>query len=113
MKRLLRIGLSTLIQSFFPILCWFLLGLTIDSSLINVFSITYPMAFIANIIKEIFGTGANIKAAKKDNPNSVLSGMTFGIIIGAIIFTILAVFAEPYIAYMSMDVDIYLTFVRY
>ncbi len=113
MKRLLRIGLNTLLQSLIPIVCWFLLGLTLDSNLVNVFSITYPIQFIANIIKEIFGTGANIKQEKENNNNAVHSGMVLGIVVGAIVFSLLCAFSDNYLAFMSMDCSIYKTFVIY
>jgi hypothetical protein len=46
MKRLLRISFDSFIISFIPIIAWFMLGLTVDSNLINVFTITYPIQFI-------------------------------------------------------------------
>ena len=113
MKRLFRIGFSTFIQSIIPILSWFLLGLTLDASLVNIFSITYPMQFIASIIKEIFGTGANIKQEKENNKNAVSSGIILGIVVGGIVFALFCIFSEQYLTFMSMDIATYKIFTIY
>lgn len=113
MKRLLRIAINSLFFSFMPILGWFLLGRTIDGNLINVFSITYPLQFIYAIIVSIFGTGANIKKEKDNDDNSVLSGLILGMIVAGIIFGLLAIFVDPFVSFMNMDVEIYREFTRY
>ena len=74
MKRLLRISFDTLLLSFIPILSWFLLGIIVDKSLINVFTLTYPLQFIYSIIKSVFSTGANITKEKEEG-----SGKIFGL----------------------------------
>jgi len=113
MKRLLRIGCSTFVLSFIPIVTWFLLGLTLDANLTNVFSLTYPIQFIWGLLLAIFATGANIKAKKENNKNAVLSGITLGIFIGAIIFLLFLIFVDEYITFMSMEVNVYKNFVIY
>lgn len=113
MKRLIRISLNTLISSLAPMLCWLLLGLTIDANLVNVFALTYPLQFVYGILVSIFATGANIKAEKEQDKNAVMNGMFLGAIVGAIIFGICAIFVKNYIAFMNMDVAIYKEFGLY
>ena len=86
MKRLLRVGTNILISSLIPVLCYFLLGLTLNANLANIFSITYPFQFISAFLIHVFGTGANVKAEKEKNINAVYSGLILGSIIGALIF---------------------------
>ena len=69
MKRLLRIGFDLSLLSFIPILSWFLLGITVDKNLINIFTLTYPLQFIYFILKSVFSTGANISKEKDNNEN--------------------------------------------
>ena len=113
MKRLLRIGCSTFVLSFIPIVTWFLLGLSLDANLTNVFSLTYPIQFIWGLLLAIFATGANIKAKKENNKNAVLSGITLGIFVGAIVFSLFLIFVDEYITFMSMEISIYKNFVIY
>ena len=110
MKRLLRVGLNTLLQSLIPILCWFLLGLIVDMNLVNVFAITCPIQFLFVLIKEIFSTGANIKQTKENNKNAVWSGITLGAISGAILLGILCPNVSSYLQFMNVDVAIFKTF---
>lgn len=113
MKRLLRISFNSAIFSLIPILLWFMLGLLVDENLVNVFTLTYPLQFIVALMKSIFATGANISKEKDKNNNSVLSGMTVGIIIGFIVFGIFAINVEKYIEFMNMDYKIYKEFTLY
>ena len=71
MKRLLRIGFDLSLLSFIPILSCFLLGITVDKNLINIFTLTYPLQFIYYILKSVFSTGANISKEKDKNENAV------------------------------------------
>ena len=64
MNRLLRIAVNSVVFSFIPILSWFCLGLLVDKNLANVFTLTYPLQFIYELLKSIFGTGANISKEK-------------------------------------------------
>ena len=113
MKRLLRISFNIAFFSFTPILSWFMLGILVDKNLVNVFTITYPIQFIYLMLKSIFATGANISKEREKDENDVLSGMTLGIIVGAIIFGFLAINVESYIKFMNMDVNIYKGFTIY
>ncbi len=114
MKRLIRVGLGLFAFSLFPILSWLVLAVTLgEPEIANVFSLTYPIQFIWSLLKAIFGTGANIKRNKENDENAVLSSMTLGIFVGAIVFGLLALFIEPYIKFMSMDVAFYKNFAIY
>lgn len=113
MKRLLRISFNLAIFSLIPILSWFMLGLLVDKNLVNVFTLTYPLQFIWELLRNIFGTGANISKEKDKNENAVLSGMTLGTIIGFAIFGIFAINVRKYIEFMNMDYEIYKEFALY
>lgn len=113
MNRLLRISFNQAFFSFIPIISWFMLGILVDENLANVFTITYPIQFIWAMMRSIFGTGANISKEREKDENQVLSGMTLGIIIGAIVFGFLAINVEDYIRFMNMDVNIYKEFTVY
>lgn len=113
MNRLFRISFDTLLTSITPILGYFLLGILVDKSLINVFSLVYPMQFVISCMKCMFGTGANVSAIKDQNKNSTFSGMVIGsglglLILGFIIFNI-----DKYITFMNMDVNVYRVFAIY
>lgn len=113
MKRLLRIGFDLSLLSFISILSWFLLGITIDKNLINIFTLTYPLQFIYYIIKSVFSTGANINKEKDKNNNAVMSGLIIGSIVSTILFIIVILNIEDYISFMNMDVTTYKTFTIY
>lgn len=113
MNRLLRISFNQAFFSFIPILSWFMLGILVDENLANVFTITYPIQFIWAMMRSIFGTGANISKEREKDENQVLSGITLGIIAGAIVFGFLAINVENYIRFMNMDVNIYKEFTLY
>ncbi len=113
MKRLLRISFDLSLLSFIPIISWFLLGIIIDKSLINIFTLTYPLQFIYYIIKSIFSTGANIGKEKDKNENVVMSGLVLGTIISIIIFMIILLNVDNYINFMNMDINTYKNFTIY
>lgn len=113
MKRLLRISFNSAIFSLIPILSWFMLGLLVDKNLVNVFTLTYPLQFIWALMKSIFATGADISKEKDKNDNTVLSGMTLGIVIGFIVFGIFAINVRKYIEFMNMDYEVYKEFALY
>ena len=113
MRRLLKISLDNLLLSFTPILSWLLLGIIIDKSLINIFTLIYPIQFIWAILKNIFSNGANISKQKDKNPNAVMSGIVIGSIISAIIFSIILINIEDYINFMNMSIQKYKTFAIY
>ena len=113
MKRLLKIGLNMTLLSLIPILSWFLLGLLVDKSLINVFALTYPLQFLFFIFKSIFAVGANISKEKDGNKNAVMSGMFLGIIASFIVFAVIVFNIDSYINFMHMDPSIYREFAIY
>ena len=113
MKRLLKISLDNLLLSFTPILSWLLLGIIIDKSLINIFTLIYPIQFICIILKNIFSNGANISREKDKNQNAVMSGLVIGGIISAIVFLILLINIENYINFMHMSIQKYKLFAEY
>lgn len=113
MKRLIKISFDLFLLSFIPIISWFLLSLTVDKNLINIFTLTYPLQFIYYIVKSVLSTGANINKVKDNNKDAVMSGMTIGIILSIIIFGFLAINVELYINFMNMDINIYKIFTVY
>ena len=113
MIRLLKISFDLSLLSFIPVISWFLLGILIDSSLINIFTLTYPFQFIYYILKSIFSTGANISKEKDKNNDSVMSGLLLGSIVSTIFFCIILFNIDNYIEFMNMDVSIYKTFTIY
>lgn len=113
MKRLLKISFDSLFFSLIPIIQWFVLGLSIDSNLINVFSLTYPLQFIYCLLKSAFGISPNIYALKENNKNAVMSGIIFGIFFTIIIFGIFLINVDNFINFMNMDTTIYHNFCSY
>lgn len=113
MKRLLRISFDLSLLSFIPILSWFLLGIIVDKSLINIFTLTYPLQFIYYIIKSIFSTGANISKEKDKNKDAVMSGLILGTIISIVIFAVILLNVDNYINFMNMDINTYKNFTIY
>lgn len=113
MKRLLKISFDSLVFSLIPIIQWFVLGLFVDSNLINVFSVTYPLQFIYSLLKSAFGISPNIYALKEKNKNAVMSGIFFGIIFSIIIFGLFLINVDNFINFMNMDTTIYHNFCIY
>lgn len=113
MKRLFRISFDAAFFSFIPILSWFVLGLLVDKSLVNVFTLTYPFQFIWALMRSIFGVGPNICKEKENNSNVVMSGIVLEIIFGFLIFGILGLNIDSYITFMNMDINTYHTFGLY
>ena len=113
MKRLLQIGLDSLLTSIIPILTWLSLGLLLDKNLINVFAIVYPLLFVGNMIKCVFIDGANISAERGKNKNEVYSAIVIGIIIATIVVTLLVFNVENYLTFMNVEVEIYKIFTSY
>ena len=113
MKRLLKISFDAAIFSFIPILSWFALGLLIDQNLTNVFTLTYPFQFIYSLLNSIFGIGPNIYKEKNHDNNVVMSGIIVGIVVGFLVFGIIALHIDSYITFMNMDIDVYHNFSLY
>lgn len=110
MNRILRISLDILITSIVPIAQCFLIGILLDSNLMNVFSLTYPLQFVMSLLKSVFATGANIFAYKEKDKNAVDCGIVLGMMVGAILFGSVACHIDDYIGFMNMDVEIYRVF---
>lgn len=110
MKRLLRVSLDIFVTSLVPIAQCFFIGILLDSNLINVFSLTYPLQYVMILLKSMFGTGANILACKEKDKNAIDCGIVFGVTVGAVIFGTIAYHIEDYIKFMNMDVPIYRVF---
>lgn len=113
MKRLLRISFDLSLLTLIPILSWFALGMLVDKSLINVFTLIYPIQFVWYILKSIFSTGANISKEKDKNENAVMSGIFIGAIVGLVIFGSLIANIDNYIRFMNMDPVLYHEFAIY
>ena len=110
MKRLLRIGFNNFIFSFTPILVWFLIGIILDPKLINVFSVTYPMQFIYQILLAMFGTASNINENKDNKKGAAFSGFLAGTVLGGGIFLLVILNLDSYISFMNVDYDSYKEF---
>lgn len=113
MTRLLRISFDYAIFSLVPIVCWFLLGIFVDSRLMNVFTLTYPLQYVFIMILSIFSTGACVFKEKSKDSNAVMSGLVFGIIVSFIVFGGVALNIDSYIKFMNMDIEVYKIFVVY
>ncbi len=111
MKRYFTISLTALAFSALNVLTYFLLGIiTENSAFSGIFSITYPLQFVVAVLISFFSCASNIRANKENNKNCEQSGMILGILFGAIIFGIVAIFVDNYIAFMNLDPKIYHTF---
>lgn len=114
LKRIFRIGSGLFIYSIIPILSWIVLGAVKgDARIENVFSITYPMQFAYCIMVSLFATGANIRANKEGDENTVYSSAFWGIIFSAIVFIIPTIFVDGYISFFGQDPQIYREYVIY
>lgn len=113
MKRLLRISLDTSLLSLIPVLSWFLLSIIIDRSLINVFTLTYPIQFIYYMLKAIFSVGANICKQKENDEYAVGNGFIIAVVLGFVIYGFIAINIDNYISFMNLDVKTYHEFGLY
>lgn len=104
MKRLLRISFDALIASLSSILIWFILSITIDKNLINIFTLTFPIQYISSILVSIFATGANI-SKEKENKNDTMSGIFYGIIFTLVLLIIFLFNIDSYIEFMKYSTD--------
>ena len=104
MKRLFRISLDTLISSLMSILIWFVLSLTIDKKLINIFTLTFPIQYVSSILLSIFATGANI-SKEKGSKNDAMSGIFFGIIFAILLLILFLVNIDSYLDFMNYSID--------
>ena len=113
MKQLFRIGFDLALASLSPIISWFTLSLILDSRLINVFSITYPLQFVWLMLRDIFGVGANLVSIKVRNPKIVNAGIFTGLIFSGVIFGLVALNIDKFIIFMNADPSIYRDFCLY
>lgn len=108
MKRMLKISLNLFFGSISPILAWFVLGIALgDPSLIEVFSITYPLQFVHQIIVHLFGTGANICKEKMNKPGAAYGGFILGSVITTILFGGIACNVDMYLLFMGYNASVY------
>ncbi len=111
MKRYFTMSLTSFVFSILNVMTYFLLGLiTGNTALSGIFSITYPLQFVASMLLSFFSSASNIRANKEGNKNCVNTGMILGIIFGLLTFGIVAIFVDNYITFMQMDAKIYRTF---
>lgn len=114
MKKLFRIGSGLFVYSIIPILTWIVLSHILgDNRIANVFSITYAIQYIQQILKCHFGSGANIRKEKEKNSNSVWNSIFWGTIFTSIIFAILLIFVDNYIIFMGQEVEFYRNYIIY
>ena len=113
MKQLFQIGLDLALASLNPIISWFMLSLILDSRLINVFSITYPLQFVWLMLRDIFGVGANLVSIKVRNSKIVDAGIFTGLIFSGIIFGLVALNIDKFIIFMNADPSVYRDFCFY
>ena len=113
MKQLFQIGFDLALASLSPIISWFTLSLILDSRLINVFSITYPLQFVWLMLRDIFGVGANLVSLKVRNPKIVNAGIFTGLIFSGIIFGLVALNIDKFIIFMNADPSVYRDFCLY
>lgn len=113
MKQLFRIGFDLALASLSPIISWFTLSLILDSRLINVFSITYPLQFVWLMLRDIFGVGANLVSLKVRNSKIVDAGIFTGLIFSGIIFGLVAFNIDKFIIFMNADPRVYQDFCLY
>lgn len=113
MKQLFQIGFDLALASLSPIISWFTLSLILDSRLINVFSITYPLQFVWLMLRDIFGVGANLVSIKVRNSKIVDAGIFTGLIFSGIIFGLVALNIDKFIIFMNADPSVYRDFCLY
>ena len=113
MKQLFQIGIDLALASLNPIISWFMLSLILDSRLINVFSITYPLQFVWLMLRDIFGVGANLVSIKVRNSKIVDAGIFTGLIFSGIIFGLVALNIDKFIIFMNADPSVYRDFCFY
>ena len=92
---------------------WFLIGMIIDKSLINVFSLTYPLQCLSGVIASIFGVVANICVYRDNDKNAADNGIFFGMLVSIIILGLVLINSNNYINFMNMNSDTYFIFCNY
>lgn len=111
MKRYFSISITLFAFSALNALTYLLLGIIYgDTAFAEIFSITYPLQYVASILLYFFVSASNIRANKEGNKNCVQTGLFLGLVSATIIFVIVAVFVDKYILFMNMEPDIYRNF---
>lgn len=111
MKRYFTMSLTLFAFSVLNVLSYFLLGvITGNTAFAGIFSITYPLQYVVATFLCFFASASNIRANKEKNKNCISSGMILGLILGVIVFGIIAIFVDKYIAFMNMDANIFHNF---
>ena len=100
MKRVLQVAFSTLLGSIIPIAVWMVLGLIVDSSISQVFTITYPLQFIFSVILTYFGTGPCIYK-EKHGIDTRFAHLIYMILLGGALHVLLAVNVDTYLSFMK------------
>lgn len=113
MRRLFRVSFDILITSIVPIVSWLLLGTILDKSLVNVFTLTYPLQSLMGIIISVFGVGANISIYKDKSKNAADNGIFYGTIFSIFVFGFIIINSDKYIMFMNIEKEIYKTFGMY
>lgn len=91
MKRLLRISFDNVLMSLFPVLSYIMLGILVNNSLANIYTITYPIQSLVTVLSSIFATGANIVAKKFNDKNQVNAGILWGLLFFSWLSTMLTI----------------------
>lgn len=113
MKRLLRISFDNVLMSLFPVLSYIMLGILVNNSLANIYTITYPIQSLVTVLSSIFATGANIVAKKFNDKNQVNAGILWGLIIGFTFFLLVIYNVDSYLNFMNADIKVYKLFTIY
>ena len=91
MKRLLRISFDNDLMSLFPVLSYIMLGILVNNSLANIYTITYPIQSLVTVLSSIFATGANIVAKKFNDKNQLNAGILWGLLFFSWLSTMLTI----------------------
>lgn len=111
MKRYFSMSITFFLLSALNALTYLLLGVIMHNTAYSeIFSITYPLQFVVAILLSFFVSASNIRANKENNENCVETGSILGVVFGAVVFGLVAIFINQFIAFMNMDAEIYRNF---
>lgn len=113
MKRLLQIGLDTLLLSIIPIIIWNIVGIVFEKNLATVFALTYPVQFVFSTLHCLFASGANITAEKRRDKNIVYTNMLVGLLIGIGVLAVFLFYSKQYIIFFNSDYSVLKNFTIY
>lgn len=86
------------------------MGIFVQKELTGIFSIIYPIQSVSNILINVFATGSNIVAYKKNHLKEIDTGILYGAVIGFIIFLLIVLNMDTYLAFLSLSDPIYYPF---